>query len=184
MRYLVLLIALLALLPYRGLAQQRCNFTTDGSGKSLGLKIKFTTACNWKEEASKGNTIKTLGLNGDDYALVEMISLAKTTNPPTVDELVSAGYYKKDAEKNGTYLWSNKLKVDGQDCAEVALKLKKTVMFVDLYSYILRYMFYYNGVAVSVNFLVSAQNDKDAAAGFNANKAFFRSLVLGTDVLN
>lgn len=185
MKNLLLLIALLtALLPHRCPAQQRCNFTTDGSGKSLGLKIKFTTACNWKEEESKENTVKTLGLNTDDYGLAEMIKINKPANPKTIDEMLTPAFYKKDAGNSGTFLWGNKLKVDGQDCAEVALKLKKTVMFISLYSYILRYVFYYNGTAVSMNFLISAESDKAAAAAFNANKAFFRSLALGTDVLN
>ncbi len=36
-----------------------CSFTTDGNGKSLGLKIKISTVCSWtKTEGNRPHIVK------------------------------------------------------------------------------------------------------------------------------
>lgn len=188
MRYLLLLTSLfIALLATPSLAQQMCAFTTNGSAAAQGLKIKFSVPCQWKSEGSSSKYLQEYEYEDGDAAITEMIKIDKPAKPITpgrIDELIAADAYKNLRGKDGTFLWGTKLKVDGQDCAEVALKVKKTVMFTTLHMYIMRYMLYHKNKAVTVNFMVAAESDEDAKKCFNNYKTTFRNLITATDFLD
>lgn len=184
--YLFLLMALVVTqIPAPALGQQHCSFKTDGTGQSAGLKIKFAVPCDWKEEESKGKVLRTYQYEAEAYGIVEIINIQKPTTPVAtgrIDELITAEHNKKITENGETFLWGRKVKVAGQDCAEVAIKLKKKVAFITLYSYIVRYTFYHKNMVVSMTFMLTAETEKDALKYFNENKALLLGLATATEL--
>ena len=185
MRYRLLTALFMAQLSATCFGQQLCAFTTDGSEKAQGLKIKFSVPCQWKSEGSSGKYVRTYEYEDGEAAIAEMISIANPSKPITpgrIDELIAADTYKKLGEKDGSFLWGVKLKVDGQDCAEVAMKLKKKIMFTTLHVYIMRYILYCKNKAVTMNFMVTAETDQEAKKYFNTYKTIFRNLATATNL--
>ncbi len=126
------------------------------------------------------------GFEADDYGIISSISIQKPTKPATTEslnELITADHYQKLKDDGGTFLWGRKLKIDGQDCAEVAVKMKRKVMFTSLCMYLVRYMFYYKDQAVVISYTITAETDQEALKYFNSNKALFLALASETDFI-
>ncbi len=187
MKYL--LIALALLVSQTTFAQtnaKRCDYTTDGSAKAQGLKVKFQYGCEWKEEESKAPALKTYSLDLDDYGIIQTITISKPETPLTqerIDKMMSEEGLKK-MPKGGTFLYGRKLKIDGVDCAEVAMLLKKNLLVAKVSMYMVRYTFPYKGNLVNIIFMVTGEKDAESRKLFNDYKAMFLSMASATDFLN
>src|SRR5690242_9302675 len=68
--------------------QNQCDFKTDGSGKSMGLKIKLSVPCSWTEErGERPHVVQKFTHNSDNAAIVETLLVTKLPEMPSKAEL-------------------------------------------------------------------------------------------------
>lgn len=162
--------------------QKRCEFKSDAKG----IAAKYTIPCSWTAEKNKGNAIKTLQYEiDDDNGVVSTISIKqpeKKMTPERMDEII-----KKDAElkdKSAKRLWARKIKIDGKDCLEVAIKAKKSVLMMKVFVYTVQYVIPQGDQSVHLSYAIIGQDDKKALQRFNEYKTLFYNLANATDFVN
>lgn len=181
-----LLLAIACITTYAQTDTKRCEFSTDGTGKSLGLKVKFQYPCGWEERKPK-TSIKVLQIETEDeIALVEQIDITTPKQPLTperIEEMMTVDDMKKQASKGGKFLWGRRLKIDGKDCAEVATQESQSVLGIQLIIYVITYRIPHNGKMVSMSFAFTGRDEAACKKYFNDNKALILSLASATKFL-
>ncbi len=165
---------------------KHCEFSTDGTGKSLGLKVKFQYPCGWENEKSKSSVKVFQTKTEDELAVVEQIDIAIPKQPLTperIAEMMTVDDMKKQASKGGKFLWGRRLKIDGKDCAEIATQETQSVMGIKLIIYIITYRIPYDGKLVSMSFAITGRDEAACTKYFNNNKAMMLSLASATKFL-
>gem|GEM_PF-4387297 len=165
---------------------KRCEVSTDGTGKSLGLKVRFQYPCGWEETPSKSAVKVLKHETGEETVVVQQIVISEPKEPLTpqrIEEMMSLPDMKKQAVAGGTFLWGRRLKIDGVDCAETATINTKKIMSIAVDMYFVTYRMPYKGKMVSIVFAITAHNQAKGKAFFNDNKALMLSLVSATKFL-
>lgn len=167
--------------------KNRCKFTTDGTGNSAGLKVKFSVPCDWKEEKDgKAKAVKIFQTDIGESVLMEMIKIEVPQKPWTkaeTDELFTPQGLRKAAGKSKdiTYIEGQKIKIDNVDFAEVISKTVKDVLLLKMTIYVQQYIGVYNGRTVTMSYTVSATSEEEALRALNVYKVLFRNLATATD---
>ena len=123
-----------------------CEFKTDGSGKSMGLKIKFSIPCGWeKADGERPHIVKKFSYAfSEGESIIETITINKMPSTPTkkeINELFTKEGLKELCGGLGTFISGRKLQVDGLDCGEVTFKITRQHPVGKLYIYNLSYYF-------------------------------------------
>ena len=165
---------------------KRCDFKTDGTGKSLGLKIKLSVPCAWKQaDGERPHVVKkfSYGFSGGS-SVMQTITITKMPQTPSkaeVDEMFTQNGLKELGESLGTYISGRKLKVDGLDCGEITFKMKRENPVGTLYIYSLHYYFVYKDKMIVIGFSAGSTSDETSKSIFENYKTLFRGIA-GTTV--
>src|SRR5687767_2862403 len=100
----------------------RCDFKTDGTGKSIGLKIKLSVPCDWKQEdGERPHVVKKFSYNSGVNTAISTLTinrLPKTPSKAEINETFTQSGLKEITAELGSFISGRKLKVDGLDCGE------------------------------------------------------------------
>jgi len=164
----------------------RCDFKTDGTGKSLGLKIKFSIPCAWKQaDGERPHVVKKFSYGfADGSSVMQTFTITKMPQTPSkaeVDEMFTQKGLKELGESLGTYISGRKLKVDGLDCGEITVKMTRENPVGTLYIYSLQYYFVYKDKMIVFGFSAGSTSDETSKSLFENYKTLFRGIA-GTTV--
>jgi hypothetical protein len=167
----------------------RCDFKTDGSGKSMGLKIKISFPCLWKHvEGEHPHVVRRFS-----YGLKEAISLVQTLTIdrfPKEQSQVEKEYFfsekgfKELAGKTGTYISGRKITIDGLDCSEITTKIKREHPLGTFYGYLLQYYIIYKDKLILIAFAINSKSDESSKSAFELYRPLFQGIAGTTIVLS
>lgn len=165
--------------------QTFCTYTTNGEGKSIGMKLKISYPCNWKQrDINDTRTVKNFSSSyKDDFLIISNLILIPTPqllNKEQFEFSMSDAQLKKMMNGNGDVQAIQRLQFDNFDGAEIFVKSINEGM----YYYSFHYYMYSNKGLVVLNYFVAADNDTKALSSFNKNKSMFRELVKKAKLLN
>jgi len=164
--------------------KNRCEFKTDGSGKSLGLKVKLSVPCVWKQaDGERPHVVKKFSYSSGTNTVISTLTINKMVPPPSkaeVDEMFTPAGLKELGEGLGTFISGRKVKIDGLDCGEVAFKITREHPVGTLYLYSFQYYFIYKDKMIVLGYGVGSTTDEKAKAMFDSYKTLFRGLAGST----
>lgn len=164
--------------------KNRCDYKTDGTGKSLGLKIKLSVPCTWMEkEGERPHVVKkfTNSLNGNTAMATLIINKmpAIPSKAEMVDLFTQKGL-KELCQDLGTFISGRKIKIDGLDCGEVAFKMVREAPISTIYMYNLYYYMVYKDKMIVLGYATGSAKDKTAKELFESYKILFKGLANDT----
>ena len=167
--------------------KNRCIYNTDGSGKSMGLKIQFSVPCDWEQqEGDRPHIVKKFSTSFADGSMVSQNLLVnKMTRKLTkveTNEMFTPEGLKELGESIGTYISGRKLIIDGLDCGEVTYKMKREAPIGTLYIYGIQYFFIFKDKMIILTFSSGASSYETAKSIFDNYKLLFKGIA-GTMVL-
>jgi hypothetical protein len=167
----------------------RCEFKTDGTGKSAGLKIKLSYPCTWTQaDGDRPHVVKKFSYNlGSGKSVIQSLTINKMPAEPSKQELAElftqAGL-KELASATGTFVSGRKLKIDGVDCGEVVVKVKKESPVATINIYFIQYYLVYKDKMINLSFAAGALTETEAKELFNSYKTLFQGLATNTVLLS
>ncbi|XVJ67175.1 MAG: hypothetical protein HEQ40_13780 [Lacibacter sp.] len=189
MKYLFLIIVLISIKTYSQESpstfwQNRCDFKTDGTGKSAGLKIKLSVPCSWKQaDGDRPHVVKKFSYSSGANSAISTLTITKMPATPSkaeVDEMFTQAGLKELGESLGTFISGRKLKIDGLDCGEVTFKMTREHPVGTIYLYSFQYYFIYKDKMVVLGYAVGSSTDEKAKTMFDSYKTLFRGLAGNT----
>ncbi len=166
-----------------------CDFKTDGTGKSAGLKIKLSYPCMWlAEDGERPHVIKKFSYGiGNESSLVQVFSIHKMAaelSKKEIEAKLSQNGLKGIANSIGTFISGRKLKIDGIDCGEIIVKSKKESPIATVNIYNLYYYIIYKDKTIILSFAVSALKASEAKSHFTIYKTLFQAIATKTIFLS
>lgn len=192
----IIFVLLLLLLPNLIFSQEsitsflseRCDIYTDGSGKSIGLKIKLSVPCTWREEVGdRPHIIKKYSYySGNDFAssMLFINKMPEALSKEDIDELFSQNGLKELCKKHGTFISGKRIKIDGQDCGEINFKTVKQTTLGTIYLYYLQYYITYKDKLIILGYLTGSSVEEQAEQMFDEYNVLFRVLAGKTVLLS
>ena len=167
----------------------RCEFKTDGTGKSLGLKIKLTFPCEWKQaKGDRPHVIQKFSLSlGEGKSLVQVLTILKMPNELSQkerEEILTQNGLRQQVSNIGTFLSGRKIKIDGIDCGEVVIKIKRESPVATINIYNIAYYIYFKDKIINLSFAAGAPTEADAQTLFNSFKTLFQGLATNMVILS
>jgi hypothetical protein len=159
----------------------RCEYNTDGTGKSLGLKIKISVPCAWKQKDGDRPHI----VQNFNYSFSEGSSLTQTLlvrNMPRklskaeTNEMFSHNGLKEIGESIGTYISSRKLRIDGLDCGEIIYKMERENPIGHLFIYGIQYYIIYKDKMIILSFASGSLNYETSKSIFETHQTLFKGI--------
>jgi hypothetical protein len=158
----------------------KCYYETDGSSKSLGVKIQLQRPCEWLPYMTQGMVQgfyfhATRDQHFMQYLIID--KLPKRLAKENIDTLFTEEGLKNLASELGYFFISGKqLKIDDMKAAEFVYKStwkerKKTAFY-----YAAEYFLIYKSFVVKLTFKTKAPREADAASMFDTYKTFFQEL--------
>ncbi len=164
--------------------KNQCDFKTDGLKKSLGMKIKLSVPCNWKQaDGERPHVVKKFLYNYGENSAFSTLTITEMPEAPSnteVDYMFTEKGLRELIAGMGTFLTGRKLKIDGQDCGEITLKMTRNHPIGTLYVYSLQYYFIYYNKIVVLGYAVSSPTDENSKKMFDSYKMLFRGLAGNT----
>lgn len=169
--------------------RNHCDFKTDGTSKSIGIKIKFSYPCSWKqEEGDRPHIVKKFTYNlGKGKSLIQTLTIKKMIGEPSkneIAEMYTQKGLKEIASKVGTFVSGRKLKLDGIDCGEIVIKMKRESPIATFYIYIIQYFLVYKDKVINLSFASGAISENLARTTFATYKILFQALASNTVILS
>lgn len=167
----------------------RCDYKTDGSGKSLGVKLKLSVPCDWTQaDGDRPHIVKKFshGLS-KGQALNYTLTMSTMPGEPSekeISEMFSPQGLKAFAVENSTYISGRKVKIDGINCGEIVFKIIKSTPALTMNIYFIQYYIPYKDKMINLSFAASGLSGNDAKTLFNTYKVFFQSLATTTIVIS
>lgn len=168
--------------------KNRCDFKTDGTGKSLGLKIKLSVPCAWNQaDGDRPHVVKKFSYNAAGNSAISTLTVNKMPAIPSkaeIDELFTQQGLKELCADYGTFISGRKLKIDGQDCGEITFKMTREATVGTLYLYSLQYFIIYKDKMIVLGYSVGSSTDDKAKGIFEDYKTLFKGLAGNTVLLS
>ena len=179
------LVAILFLLQYNLPAQDYCSFSTDGSGKSIGMKIKMFYPCSWtNKDINDTRTIKNFTSTYKNDCITTsnliLIPTPQLLNKEQFEFSMSTPQLTKMMKGKGEVQEIHRLNFDNFDGAEIYVK----TMNSGFYYYSVYYYMYSNKGLMVLNYFIGSESDNKAVSEFNKNIRMFRKLAQKTTLLN
>lgn len=167
----------------------RCDFKTDGTGKSLGLKIKLSFPCSWKQaDGERPHVVKKFSYGFPNGSMtIQTMTINKMDETPAkaeIDAMFSQAGLKELCKNIGTFISGRKLKIDGLDCGEITYKMTRDNPVGKLYLYGLQYYFVYQDKLIVLAFSVGSTTDETSNTMFESYKILFKGLASSTVFLS
>lgn len=168
----------------------RCEFITDGLGKSKGVKVRLSIPCKWKmKDSNFPNTIKRFEyfLEQDEVSIVSNIVIM-----PPLDNLTEAAIKrnftieneKKSLDSNEVLLSIRKTKIDNLDVIEKITKRPLITPAITLETYSITYLFFYKKQPIHLYYGLATENNDRCKIYFEKYKLLFQGLASFTVILN
>lgn len=159
-----------------------CEYKTDGSGKSMGLKMKFSVPCGWEQaDGDRPHIVTKFSYTfSEGESIGEVISVNKM--PATLSKKEINALYTKDGLKElsdglgGTFISGRKLKIDGLDCGELTFKMTRQHPVGEIYIYSLYYYFIYKDKMIFLSFWTRSLEETTTKELFEKYKILFQGL--------
>lgn len=167
----------------------RCDFKTDGTGKSAGLKIKLSVPCAWKQaDGDRPHVVKkfSYSLNGGK-SVIQSLTISKMPGEPSkkeIAEIFTQNGLKELASGTGTFVSGRKLKIDGIDCGEVVIKAKRETPVATVNIYFIQYYIFYKDKIINLAFAAGALTENEAKSLFTSYKTLFQGLATNTVIIS
>ncbi len=165
-----------------------CKFETDGTGKSLGLKIKFVFPCLWEGmDGNRPHILKKFNYSIDGNSIRQIITIRDiqgSMSQRDIALMLSSEGMRNSIEGLGTYLNSRKITIDGIETGEITYKAEQESAIGRFYMYCLYYIFIYDGKLISMTFFANSTTDLKAEELFNKYKLLFYLLAGKTIVIS
>jgi hypothetical protein len=166
----------------------RCDFKTDGSGKSLGLKIKLSFPCAWKQsDGERPHVVKKFSYAAGTNSMNSTLTINEIPVTPSKDEINEMFTQKGLKELCGndqTFVSGRKLKIDGIDCGEIVFKMTREHPVGTFYLYGISYFFVYENKMINLNYLIGSTTSEQAKKNFDNYITLFRALAGSTVFLS
>jgi len=167
----------------------RCEYKTDGTGKSLGLKIKLSYPCLWtRVDGDRPHVVQkfSYGFEGgksisQGFTITQMPSVASKNE---IAEMLTQQGLKELASATGTFVSGRKLKIDGIDCGEVIIKLKRELPVATLYVNFIQYYIILKDKLINLSFAVGSKSESETKILFSDYKTLFQGLATSTVILS
>lgn len=157
-----------------------CDFISDGSGKSLGIKYLVKFPCNWSESNGDLDKIvkKFIFKDDENYKIetISIISLNQKLKESDAKKLISLKYLKDLAQKLGIYE-SCKIQIIGNLRAGEIIYTK----YLDnegLYLKVIQYLIYHNDKVINISFGVGNTDKLITKQKFQKELPIFRNIAL------
>lgn len=169
------------------LIKNLCEYKSDGSGKSLGLKIKFIYPCLWTElDGNRPHILRKFNYTFDDgSSIIQTITIKNINNKFNENEkMFTNSVMKEIARKMGEYISSRSVIIDGIEAGEVSFKTQQQAPVAYIYMYSLMYMFIYDNKLISVTFNTGSLIDSKAKVLFDEYQTLFKLLATKTIIFS
>ncbi|MCB9312509.1 MAG: hypothetical protein H6568_07055 [Lewinellaceae bacterium] len=168
--------------------KNKCEFTTDGSGKSLGLKIRVPVPCAWEQsEGKRPHVVKTFSYGfPDGSSISQSLTVNKLPNSfskSEINELFSQDGLRSMCEGTGTFVSGRRVRIDGLECAEVIARASRNSPVATFYAYMLSYYLIYKDKIVVIGYMTGSISDEDSKELFDTYKEIFQGLATGTIIM-
>jgi hypothetical protein len=168
---------------------KRCEFNTDGTGKSAGLKIKLSYPCAWTQaDGDRPHVVKKFSYNiGEGKSIIQSLTITKMPGEPSkkeIAEMFTQEGLKELASGTGTFVSGRKLKIDGIDCGEVIIKVKRESPVATVNMYFLQYYLIYKDKIINLTFVAGALTESEAKTLFTSYKTLFQGLATNTVIIS
>jgi hypothetical protein len=166
-----------------------CEYKTDGSGKSMGLKMKFSFPCDWEQaNGERPHIVKKFSYAfSEGESIIEAITVNKMPATPSkkeINALFTKEGLKELSDGLGTFISGRKLKIDGLDCGEVTFKATRQHPIGKLYLYCLYYYFIFNDKMIVLSFATGSLEETTTKELFEKYKILFHGLAGNTIFLS
>ncbi len=170
--------------------QNRCEFQTDGSGNSLGMKIKLSVPCDWKaQDGDRPNTIKKFSVGLGDTSIGSIVMVIKKMEGSITKEdlkiLTSrASLLEMYKESCDTIISAKQTIIDGIHCGEVIYRLDTERASILLSLYTISYQFFYKDKSILINYSIGSTQRSNYEKHIKDFTLFARGLALNTVIIN
>jgi hypothetical protein len=169
--------------------KSRCEYKTDGIGKSLGLKIKLSVPCKWTQaEGERPHVVQKFSYGFEEgKSIIQSLTISKMPAEPSkkeIAEMFTQGGLKELASGTGTFVSGRKLKIDGIDCGEVILKMKRESPVATIYIYFIQYYIFFKDKIINIAFAAASKSESETKKLFDGYKTLFQGLATNTVILS
>ncbi|MEO5991801.1 MAG: hypothetical protein ABIP68_09215 [Ferruginibacter sp.] len=169
--------------------KNRCEFKTDGTEKSAGLKIKLSYPCSWTQaDGDRPHVVKKFSYSfGKGKSVIQTLMIKKI--PPElskkeIDEMLTQEGLKEIASAIGTFVSGRKSKIDGLDCGEVVINFRYESPVATVNVFIIQYYIPYKDKMINLSFAAGALTEIEAKELFSSYKTLFQGLASNTVILS
>jgi len=167
--------------------EHRCDYKTDGTGKSLNLKIKLSVPCSWtKADGERPHIVKKFTFTESGNTAGINLNINKTDAPLTqneIDQLISYNELKRIAEKYGTFISARHIKIDGVETGEIIYISKRESTLGTFYQTTIQYFIPFKDKIVLLTYSVGSSDENTAQNLFNNYKTLFKGLAGQTVII-
>lgn len=168
--------------------QNRCDFSTSGGGKALGVKIKLSVPCAWQAaDGDRPHVVKKFINSSDGNTIAQTIAIYKREAPfskAEIDKLFSQQGLKELSQDLGKFVAGRRIKIDGLESGEITFKTTRETAVGTLHSYSLQYYILFKDKIIILLYGVVSKNEKKAKELFDGYQDLFRGLAGSTVVLS
>lgn len=170
------------------LVYNTCDFTTDGSGKSFGIKLRIPIPCTWEKVSDTRNICFayfhdpklllsfTLTINKAEGSFSKE-QVEETLTPEAIHELA--------IEEGGKSGVGRKVYIDGYPFTEITFLHREEVPIGIFFLKSVAYVTTYKDIVIALNFSAGdSQNKNKAVSLFENYKMLFKVLATKIQILN
>lgn len=166
-----------------------CNFETDGTGKSVGLKVKVKYPCNWViSDADRPHNVKKFSYSfGDGRFMNYVLTIKKLATKPSksdITEMFTLKEMKETYKDYGIFESYKKYIVDGQDCVEVVIKNTRESPSATNYLYLIQYLIIYEDKLITLGFSAGAKSEIQSKVLYSDYNVLFKSIATNFVILS
>ena len=167
----------------------RCEYKTDGTGKSLGLKIKLSVPCKWRQaEGDRPHVVQKFSYGFEEgKSIMQGLTITKMPAEPSkkeIAEMFTQSGLKELASGTGTFVSGRKLKIDGIDCGEVIIKLQRESPVATISIYFIQYYIVFKDKIINLSFAAGSKSESETKKLFDSYKTLFQGLATNTVILS
>lgn len=156
----------------------RTRYKTDGTGKSLGLKLSIDYPKAWTEEDGKRPHILRKFTGIGDQPKNAMFLVQVTSLKPDEQEEILAGIsnpynFKQSLPSEAIFISGDKCKIDGLNGAYYTYKMSRSNDLITVYMKTKSYNFVYKDKWIIIGFTASASSESDADNFFSKINPLF-----------
>lgn len=160
--------------------ENTCDYKTDGSGKSLGLKLKLSVPCAWiQSDGDRPHVVRKFSKTIDNYTISHNFTVNKleyTPDQAEVSELFSEEGLIEFSKDNSEFISGRKLIIEGLTCGEVLSKVVRETTVGKVYGFNLQYLVIYKNYMIVLSYGLGSPSENTVDTQFDLYKPLFQGL--------